>query len=676
MDTRNASFSTSGHGGGVPQRPAHSVWIHKNGSIKTNKEDTTSLSSRASTPRTGSHDFQALLRRDSFLETFDPSLLENRSGSFHSLFDLALGYTDENGGLDESAGGSSSERSHQVMRRMRYLTCVAAIGGFLSGYNTGVISGALLPLTRVFGMSPFQEESIVFATILFALASSMAGGLLNQFFGRRRTILSSAAIFTTGGLLMFCAQNYAMLVAGEVVLGIGIGLESITNPMYIAEVSKPEIRGMLVSAYAFMMVCGQFSAGVVDGVFGPFENGWRFMFGTAAVPGTVMFIGFLSLPESPAWLVANGQETEAKDVLKHFRDSDQDAVDECNDIKLSLRNSDDQQSPNIWQLFRTPSLRQALTVGCFLMFLQQMCGVNVIMYYSATIYQMSGFNEVTSLWLAAFTSLALLVGLFMSLFLVERIGRRPLVLASFGGVAFCLLGLGFAFYLARTTSEEVHPEISDVECMLKPALVWDGVTRYCYDCGMIEGCGFCGGACVKGGHNGPFADHASCPVKSEWQYDVCDTPTSVSHLPVVFMVIYLVAMGLGAAGLPWTINSEIYPVKYRSLAVGVSTGANWLCNLVISSTFLTISDASAMTMYGSFWMYAIVSFLGVGWLFFNLPETKGLSYEQIESCFLGESEKLVYDSRNKDETLPLQKAFPSDVSDTSSETTTYGSVVE
>jgi len=161
MDTRNASFSTSGHGGGVPQRPAHSVWIHKNGSIKTNKEDTTSLSSRASTPRTGSHDFQALLRRDSFLETFDPSLLENRSGSFHSLFDLALGYTDENGGLDESAGGSSSERSHQVMRRMRYLTCVAAIGGFLSGYNTGVISGALLPLTRVFGMSPFQEESIV-----------------------------------------------------------------------------------------------------------------------------------------------------------------------------------------------------------------------------------------------------------------------------------------------------------------------------------------------------------------------------------------------------------------------------------------------------------------------------------------------------------------------------------
>ena len=150
-------------------------------------------------------------------------------------------------------------RSSQVVKRMRYLTCIAAIGGFLSGYNTGVISGALLPLTRVFHLSPEQEEFIVTSTIVSAFAFSLFGASLNRIVGRRKTIMKAAAVFTIGAVVLFSARNLLMLIVGEVLLGIGIGVESLTTPLYIAEVAKPRQRGMLVSAYAFMVCFGQFS---------------------------------------------------------------------------------------------------------------------------------------------------------------------------------------------------------------------------------------------------------------------------------------------------------------------------------------------------------------------------------------------------------------------------------
>lgn len=155
----------------------------------------------------------------------------------------------------------SSLRTLQVVKRMRYLTCIAAIGGFLSGYNTGVISGALLPLTRVFHLSPEQEESIVTATIVSAFIFSLWGGSMNRVLGRRKTIMNAAAVFTIGAIILFCAQNLLMLIIGEVLLGIGIGVESLTTPLYISEVARPRQRGMLVSAYAFMVCFGQFSGG-------------------------------------------------------------------------------------------------------------------------------------------------------------------------------------------------------------------------------------------------------------------------------------------------------------------------------------------------------------------------------------------------------------------------------
>ncbi|KAJ8300582.1 hypothetical protein KUTeg_022101 [Tegillarca granosa] len=364
------------------------------------------------------------------------------------------------------------------------LSFFAAIGGFLFGYDTGVVSGAMLLVTDRFNLTSLMQEVVVSATIAFAILFALIGGVLNEYLGRKITIIIAGFVFTAGAIVLGVAQNVIMLVIGRSILGMGIGLASMTVPVYIAECAPVELRGRLVTLNNLSITCGQFIASVVDGAFSYVDDGWRYMFGLAAVPAIIQFFGMFFLPESPRWLMKKGKEDLTREVLIKIRGTT-DVGEEMKGIQeLCVEEHDtDNKEFVLLKVLRTPAVRRAVIVGCGLQLFQQLSGINTVMYYSATIIRMSGFRDPsTAIWLSAMTAGVNFVFTFVGVWLVERIGRKKLILGSLFGVFLSLIVLAVGFQLAAFNSPELTIDEGSFSC--------SGYT-YCEGCIEDKTCGFC-----------------------------------------------------------------------------------------------------------------------------------------------------------------------------------------
>ena len=278
----------------------------------------------------------------------------------------------------------------RVQRHVAVSAAITALGGLLFGYDTGVVSGALLFLKKDFGgLSSFQQELVTSLLLVGAVIGALGAGRISDWVGRRLTVLITAVVFIVGVLLAAFAPTYPLLLLARIIIGLAVGSASMVVPLYIGEIVPPRVRGGLVSLNQLAITVGILSSYLIDyGLSG--TGNWRLMFGLAAIPAAALFLGMLFQKESPHWLIRQGREDEAREVLRRVRKEDEieDEVREVREVS--------QREAGVRELI-SPNVRPLLMVGVLLAVFQQITGINTVIYYAPSLLQGAGFGNSAAL---------------------------------------------------------------------------------------------------------------------------------------------------------------------------------------------------------------------------------------------------------------------------------------
>lgn len=327
------------------------------------------------------------------------------------------------------------------------ISAIAALAGLLFGFDTGIISGALLFIEKDFIISTEMKELIVSVVLLGAMFGSLLSGRLTDLFGRRRLMLIISALFILGTLIASFANEIEIILLGRIIIGLAIGMGSYTTPLYIAEVSPHHLRGGLVSLNQLAITIGILCSFLINFAFINISGSWRWMFGMGLFPAVVLSLGMIFLPESPRWLIMKKREAEAENILQKLRKKTV-IRHEIAEIKKSLS----VKQATLKDIF-SPSILPVLSLGAILGLIQQVTGINTIIYYSPTIFQLAGFPNASSSILATVgIGVVNVVATIFAVYYLDKLGRRPLLLIGLTGMFISLLGLSFAF--ANSTSTE------------------------------------------------------------------------------------------------------------------------------------------------------------------------------------------------------------------------------
>ncbi len=325
---------------------------------------------------------------------------------------------------------------------------IAALAGLLFGIDIGVISGALKFITQEFNLSLGQQQFVVSSVLIGAVLGTFISNPISYHYGRHKAILISAVIFGVGALLSAFAPNYYFLIIVRILLGTALGIASFTAPIYLSEVSPKRIRGGLISLYQLMITIGILCAFVSDTYFSD-TGSWRWMLGIIFIPSFIMFVGVLTLPRSPRWLMLMGHRDQALSVLKKILQNPHEVEEEMRDIEENLRRAQDTSGSALHQ----PYFKRVLAMGIVLQTIQILTGMNTMMYYAPKIYQLAGFVTThQQMWGTVLLGVLNVLTTILALFMIDRWGRRPL---CFFGLTLMTIGmslLGLAFYLNVTST--------------------------------------------------------------------------------------------------------------------------------------------------------------------------------------------------------------------------------
>lgn len=481
------------------------------------------------------------------------------------------------GGSSPASSGTSGAPPKTTAKAI-LVSIVAAVGGFLFGFDSSVINGAVDALNNEFGLtnSPLLAGFTVACALLGSAVGAWFAGPVADRYGRVRVMLIAAALFAISSIGSGLAFAVWDLIIWRILAGVGIGIASVIAPAYIAEIAPAHIRGRLGSLQQMAIVLGIFVAllsdallaGVAGGAANEFWIGleaWRWMFLVGVIPSVIYAVLALRIPESPRYLVAKGQLEKAGEVLASVEDtrSQESVRAKIQEIDESLRRD---VKPSLRDLKGDRfGLKPIVWVGILLSVFQQFVGINVIFYYSTTLWQAVGFSESQSFLASVINGLINVVSTIVAILIVDRVGRRPMLLGGSLGMTITLAVMAVAF-------------------------------------------------------------SQSVPTVSESGEATVGLPGAWGPIALVAANLFVVSFAVTWGPVVWVLLGEMFPNYLRAAALSVAAAAQWVANFLITVTFQSLADVGLSLAYGLYTAFALISFIFV---YKAVAETKGKELEDM-----------------------------------------------
>lgn len=455
------------------------------------------------------------------------------------------------------------------IKYMSFLAVVAALGGFLFGYDTAVISGTIAQISTQFSLSTIEMGWYVGCALIGSIFGVMSAGLLSDNFGRKKTLLVAAVLFSISSIGCAISDSFDALVVARIIGGVGIGVVSIVSPLYISEISVAQYRGRLVSLYQLAVTIGFLGAYLINFALLQYAHGsaseltnpmllkifhfevWRSMLGMAAIPAVLFFIVIFFIPESPRWLVLKSREKKAVSILSHIYGSESAGTAEMNETKKSIGG----EVKVHWTEILKPGIRRAVLIGAAIAILGQFMGVNAVLYYGPSIFESSGLSGSDSLFYQVIVGVVNVLTTILAMFFIDKVGRKVLVYFGVSGMVVSLLLI--AFY---------------------------------------------------------FAKGAALGIPNTFL--------------LVFFLLYIFFCAGSISAVIFVFLSEMYPIRVRGLAMSVAGLSLWIGTYLIGQ--LTPWMLANLTPQGTFLLFAVmcIPYMLIVWKL--MPETAGKSLEEIE----------------------------------------------
>lgn len=453
-----------------------------------------------------------------------------------------------------------------------FLTVVAALGGFLFGYDTAVISGTIEQVTAQYQLNSMQQGWYVGCALVGSMAGVLIAGYCSERFGRKLSLFFSGTLFFLSGIGCAIAADINALVIYRIVGGVAIGMVSIISPMYISEISIAKYRGRLVAMYQLAITAGFLGAYLVNYQLlqyaasgSGFENGtmqkvfvtevWRAMLGMESLPALLFLLILFFIPESPRWLLLKNKTVKAIGILEKINRSRQIATEEADAVKAKMNTGEGKIN---YRLLLKPTYFKVLLIGVAIAILGQFMGVNAVLYYGPTIFKNSGLSEGDSLFYQVLVGLVNMLTTVLAIFIIDRVGRKKLVYWGVSGMILCLLLIGVYF--------------------------WRG---------------------------------------EQWGWP--------AEVLLFLFLFYVFCCAVSVSAVVFVLLSELYPNAIRGMAMSIAGFSLWVGTFLIGQ--LTPWMLSTLTPHGTFWLFAIMCLPYMYIVWKHIPETAGKSLEEIEAMW-------------------------------------------